>query len=217
MRMVPMAGGDGPEVNRAGREQHDPRPHARGGTPETEGPPAAGPAPVTWLHPVPDEIYPDWEAVYSDNVSRVYRLLFGKVGNHSDAEDLTTEVFLATLRPLRLPAPAAQVRAYLLVTARTALARYWSRRLGQQVTTLTEDVQEVFFSGPQLESLAPQRAQRILSELPDRYRRILQLRFLDACPIAEAAQILGISVANAKVLQHRALRRAAEVADQLGW
>jgi RNA polymerase sigma-70 factor (ECF subfamily) len=171
---------------------------------------------VTRLRAVPDDVYADWEAVYRDNVGRVYRLMFGKVGNRPDAEDLTTEVFLATLRPLRLPSSVGEVRAYLLAAARTALARYWSRRLGQQVTTLAEDVQDVF-SGPQVEPAAQDRAEQILAGLPDRYRRILRLRFLDARSISDAAEILGVSVANAKVMQHRALRRAAEVAAQLGW
>ena len=38
--------------------------------------------------------YPDWEAVYRDNVDRVYRMMVAKVGNRPDAEDLTAEVFL---------------------------------------------------------------------------------------------------------------------------
>jgi DNA-directed RNA polymerase specialized sigma24 family protein len=37
------------------------------------------------------------------------------------------------------------------------------------------------------------------------------LRFLEGSSIAEAARALGISVSNAKVLQHRALRRALEI------
>jgi RNA polymerase sigma-70 factor (ECF subfamily) len=180
------------------------------------GPGAGGPGPehVARLHAVRDDVYAEWEAVYLDNVNRVYRLMFGKVGNRQDAEDLTTEVFLATLRPLRLPASVGAVRSYLLAASRTALARYWSRKLGQQVTALTEDVQEVFY-GARLESAAQEQAERILAVLPDRYRRILQLRFLDGCSVAEAAEMLGVTVANAKVLQHRALRRAAEVADQV--
>lgn len=160
------------------------------------------------------ETYPDWEAVYRDNVGLVYRLMFAKVGNRPDAEDLTTELFLAVLRPLRLPASVGEVRAYLFATARTVLARYWARTLGQPVTALDDDPAEVF-TAPEPESRAPQRAKRILAGLPERYRRILELRFLDACTVAEAAQALGISVANAKVLQHRALRRAAEVAAEL--
>ena len=161
-------------------------------------------------------VYTDWDAVYGDNIGWVYRLMFGKVGNRPDAEDLTAEVFLAALRPLKLPAPVGQVRAYVLATSRTVLAHHWRRTLGKQVTKLSEDTAEVL-SEQSLGSVAPERAERILAALPERYRRILQLRFLDACTISEAAAALGVTVANAKVLQHRALRRAADVAAELGW
>jgi RNA polymerase sigma factor (sigma-70 family) len=82
------------------------------------------------------------------------------------------------------------------------------------VTGLTEDPEQVFTTA-ELESTAPKRAGQILAALPERYRRILQLRFLDGCTVAESARELGITVANAKVLQHRAMRRAAEIAAEL--
>lgn len=63
-----------------------------------------GPRPLRAVPAVPDSGYPDWEAVYQDNVSWLYRTLFARVGNRADAEDLTAEVFLAALRPLRLTA-----------------------------------------------------------------------------------------------------------------
>jgi RNA polymerase sigma factor (sigma-70 family) len=170
--------------------------------------------PVTRLRAVDNDTYADWDAVYRDNIGLVHRLMFAKVGNRPDAEDLTTEVFLAALRPLRLPASVGEVRAYLLATARTVLARYWARTLGQQVTALTEDPEQVYAAAP-LESSAPRRAEQILAALPERYQRILRLRFLDGCTVAEAARALGISIANAKVLQHRAMRRAAEIAAEL--
>ena len=198
-----------------------------------------GGAPVTRLRAVSGDSYADWEAVYRDNIGRVHRLMFAKVGNRPDAEDLTTEVFLAALRPLRLPASVGEVRAYLLATARTVLARYWARTLGQQVTSLTEDPEQVL-TAPRRASAAeataaagatgaagaadmphqspgraPNQAHQILSALPDRYQQILQLRFLEGCTVAEAAEALGISATNAKVLQHRALRRAAQVAAGL--
>lgn len=46
--------------------------------------------------------------MYQDNVNWVYRMLFARVGNRADAENLTTEVFLAALRPLRLTAGVAE-------------------------------------------------------------------------------------------------------------
>src|SRR4051794_37525324 len=166
------------------------------------------------LRVVAAETYPDWESIYRDNVDWVHRLLFAKVGNRPDAEDLTAEVFLTALRPLRVTATVPEVRAYLLATIRTVLAGYWRRTLGVQVTTLDdEDVEDVLAQTPENER-ASGRAQRILAALPDRYRRILELRFLQARTIKEAAADMGVSVANAKVLQHRALRRAATAGEE---
>jgi len=161
------------------------------------------------LHLVGEEGYANWDEIYLDNVVRVYRLLFSKVGNRQDAEDLTTEVFMAALGPLRVTASRGEVRAYLAATARTVLATYWRRRLGLQVTSIDPDLAASYLAEPPAESDAPARARRLLQGLPDRHRRILELRFLEACSIKEAAREMGISVANAKVLQHRALRMAA--------
>ena len=58
------------------------------------------------------------------------------------------------------------------------------------------------------------RSREILAELPDRYARILRLRFLDSCTLREAAHAMNISLGNAKVLQHRALRHAARVTGE---
>lgn len=68
------------------------------GSGDASGRPAERVAGVPVLRVVSAEYYPDWEAVYRDNLDRVYRLMFAKVGNRSDAEDLTAEVFLAALR-----------------------------------------------------------------------------------------------------------------------
>ncbi|WP_410590527.1 RNA polymerase sigma factor [Amycolatopsis sp. lyj-23] len=178
----------------------------------------AGTAPRPRLHAVGADVYPDWEAVYRDNVDRVYRLMFSKVGNRPDAEDLTTEVFLTALRPLRVSASVGEVRAYLLATARTVLAGHWRRTLGREITTLDEEHDVVSFETGTAEAGTPDpgtlaRAEAILALLPERYGRILRLRFLQACSLKEAAEQLGTTVGNAKVLQHRALRQAAQLAE----
>jgi RNA polymerase sigma-70 factor (ECF subfamily) len=177
-----------------------------------EKPPAAA-----RLRVVGADSYPDWEAVYRDNVDRVYRLMFGKVGNRPDAEDLTTEVFLTALRPLRVSASVGEVRAYLFATARTVLAGHWRRTLGRQITTLDEERDVAAFENqdPDPDPGTPDRAEAILAELPERYRRILRLRFLQAFSLKEAAAELGTTVGNVKVLQHRALRQAALVAERM--
>jgi RNA polymerase sigma-70 factor (ECF subfamily) len=111
------------------------------------------------------------------------------------------------------------VRSYLLTTARTVLASHWRRTLGLPVTSIEPEADAASLaepSGPDQPSDAPLRAGKILDALPDRYRRILELRFLEACSIKEAAHAMDVSVSNAKILQHRALRMAAQVTLELG-
>ena len=59
-----------------------------------------------------------------------------------------------------------------------------------------------------------ERARRVLGSLPERYRRILELRFLQAMSLKEAAREMDVTVGNAKVLQHRALRLAAQAPEE---
>jgi RNA polymerase sigma-70 factor (ECF subfamily) len=160
-----------------------------------------------------DDRYGDWEAVYEDNATWVYRTIFARVGNQPDAEDLTAEVFLAALRPLRLTVTVAEVRAYLRATARTVLAAHWRKTLGLEITSI-DDLAQAAPDSDRAISTAPQRVQGIVESLPEQYRQILDLRFLQGRSIKDAAEAMGVSVANAKVLQHRALRLAAQVNDK---
>jgi len=167
------------------------------------------------LHIVDHETYPDWESIYLDNVQRLYRLMYARVGNRPDAEDLTSEVFMAALRPLRTTASKPEVRAYLIATARTTLAAYWRRKLGMEVTAIDVDAALQFMDDPPVESDSGDRATRVLELLPDRYRRILELRFLQSMSLREVATEMRITIGNAKVLQHRALQRAAQAAKDV--
>jgi RNA polymerase sigma factor (sigma-70 family) len=163
------------------------------------------------LRIVPEACYPSWEAIYDDNVTWVYRLLYARLGSRSDAEDLTSEVFLAAFRPLRLSASVAEVRSYLRATARTVLAAHWRATMGREITVIDDDVAAPDPGRDDETSTAPQRVAAVLAELPPQYRRVLELRFLQGRSVREAANDMGVSVANAKVLQHRALRLAAQI------
>jgi RNA polymerase sigma factor (sigma-70 family) len=174
------------------------------------------PGPDPGLYPLDDAAYASWDAIYQDNVERIYRLMYAKVGNRPDAEDLTGEVFLAALPRLRTAASVGEVRAYLLTVARTVLATHWRRTLGRQITTIDPDVLDELTASTDESLPRPGTAElvgQVLTSLPERYRTILQLRFLQAATVREAAKQMGITIANAKVLQYRALRHAAAIFD----
>lgn len=158
------------------------------------------------------DAYRDWDEIYLDNVARLFRLMYGKVGNRPDAEDLTTEVFLAAYRPLRIEASRGEVRAYLLATARTVLASFWRSRLGSEITVIHVDHDLEALSRDSTDETRTRRTDQLLAGLPEQQREVLKLRFLNARSIKETAQLMGVSTANVKVLQHRGLRLAAHLA-----
>lgn len=159
-------------------------------------------------------VYTDWQRIYQANVVRIYRLMFSRVGNRPDAEDLTSEVFVKTLPNLSLPSPVNQAHAYLNMAIRSTLADHWRRHYGSPLADVEVDtIGRAFDLTPSADGSG--RAGRILALLPDRSRKILELRFLRGCSIKEAAREMGVSPGNAKVLQYRALRLAAEVGERM--
>ncbi len=171
------------------------------------------------LRVIDGRTYQDWETVYRDNVLGIYHLVFRRVGNAPEAEDRCEEVLLRALPRLRLPAPVHEVRAYLVKTARTVLVEHWRKHYAPRESEMHWDMTDVpndaAIGSPLGESAAAVRASRILGLLPDRFRQILELRFLRGYSVAEAAREMGVSDSNAKVLQYRALRKAAELAGDL--
>ena len=153
---------------------------------------------------VPDHSH-DWESVYQEHVAPLYRYVYSRTGNTPDAEDVTSTTFLRALPRLRSDVSPAEIRAYLRATARTVLADVWRQRHGtvlmefddqRDATQPAEPERDVDVSG-------------ILDGLPANYRSVLEFRFLRGYSIRETASAMGVSVANAKVLQLRALRKAA--------
>lgn len=147
----------------------------------------------------------DWETVYRRHVVALYRYAYARTGNRPDAEDVTSAVFMRALPRLRQACSDGETSAYLRTTARTVLADLWRDRHG--VRTLELDEETLGDAG--VDGAAQPDVEHLLGGLPPHYRLVLELRFLRGYSIRETAAAMRISVSNAKVLQLRALRRAA--------
>src|SRR5579864_6956872 len=145
-----------------------------------------------------------------DELELVYAFIYARVGNRADAEDLTQQVALKAIPRLREGAPASAIRGYLFATARSVLGGFWSTRLGLSEAELHEDLAMATPQTPPSEERAD-TVQRILAELSDNYRRVLELRFLHGYSLKEVAAEMHSTVGAVKVMQLRALRAAAKV------
>ena len=154
-------------------------------------------------------------SAFQENVAALYRFIYAKVGNRAAAEDLTGEVFLKATRWLAEDRSADSVRSWLYTVARSAIADYW-REQSRHPSLPLADVDTVLFcgtEGPQEVRRTRERAWRILEALPERERDVLRLRFLHGYTAPEIGQALGLTPGNVRILQLRALRRAATRVD----
>jgi RNA polymerase sigma-70 factor (ECF subfamily) len=158
------------------------------------------------------------EHAYARYVAPIYRFLYSRLGNQEEAEDLTSEVFLKAVRQLEPQRDPLSVQAWLYQVARTTLADYWRRRSRVPESPLGYlDVPDAdAASATPADQLATQRARSLLDRLPERYREVLTLRFLRGYSIKETARELGITENHAKVLQYRAVQRAAALGREHG-
>src|SRR6202521_2971892 len=164
-----------------------------------------------------------FEAIYEQHVTPIHRFVYARVGNRPDAEDLTAQVFMRAVEQLDVDRPQAQIAAWLYRVAANAVADYW-RAFYRLPQVGVDQVGGAWAPlSPQGEPHAEAEADsataavaRLLKHLPEQYARVLELRFLERLSVAETASQLGISHGNAKVLQYRALRRAATLGETRG-
>ena len=159
-----------------------------------------------------------FEQIYDRHVVGIYRFVYARVGNRPDAEDLTAQVFVRAVEQLDTTREPGQIAAWLYRVAQNAIADYWRAFYRLPIV----DVERVAPGWEPMDGNEPAaptdekatlRVEAVLRSLPDRYRRVLELRFLQRLSLAETASAMGITSGNAKVLQYRALRKAALVEE----
>src|SRR6266567_4031388 len=151
------------------------------------------------------------EAIFRTHFADLYRYIYWQVHSAVIAEDLTSAVFLKALRWLQQDRSQESVKGWLYATARSIIADYWREQAQIHLLPL-EAVEEMpLLSDESDEQMRPLqvRVQRLLDGLPSRERDILTLRFFQGYSAAEIGQLLGLNAKHVRVLQLRALRRAA--------
>jgi RNA polymerase sigma-70 factor, ECF subfamily len=155
-------------------------------------------------------------ALYQENLARIYHFVYIKVKNREVAEDLTSQIFLKAVRHLDSERSSQSIRSWLFRVASTTVADYW-RAFYRTPTSSLDVLLEAGWEGPTEDVFlgandsAAEQLQRILRQLPERDREVLTCRFLLKLSVNETAQRMGVSEANVKTLQFRALRRAADL------
>jgi RNA polymerase sigma-70 factor (ECF subfamily) len=146
--------------------------------------------------------------LYDRHVERVYRHIHYRVGNRSDAEDLTQQVFLQAWRAInRYEQTGAPFITWLLTIAYHTVVSF-TRRLKVVPPLEIEPIADERWADPEAEALAQYDRdvvrEAILRLKPDQ-QQVIIMRFVEHMENEDVAAALGKSVGNVRVIQHRAL------------
>ncbi|GAA4942230.1 RNA polymerase sigma-70 factor (TIGR02952 family) [Actinomycetospora succinea] len=148
----------------------------------------------------------------------VFRFVLFRLGDRPAAEDLTQETFVRAYR--RITSVSYQGRdigAWFVTIARNLVldhvksSRY---RLESSTAEVADVAPSSFRPGPESEVIAGATHAELLrcvARLGDDQQECIALRFLQGLSVAETAEIMGRNEGAVKALQHRAVRRLAQL------
>lgn len=161
----------------------------------------------------------DFSSVYEAHVGRVYGFVFSQVGNREEAEDLTSQVFLKVYNSLSRFEGRGSLEGWLFQIARVTVNDHWREKYKLPASPMPDgmDIMQSEIPRDFNRSDRDERVQQIMDALPQNYRDVLFYRFLQRYSVKETAAAMRLTETNVKVLQFRALRKAAQLGQELVW
>jgi len=148
--------------------------------------------------------------VYERYVTRIYNYVYYRVGNHHDAEDLTSRVFHRALTHIKDYADrGVPFSAWLYRIAHNLVAN-WHRDHARRQDLALDDVTLVGDAVEMPEWVAETNEERrwllsAIRRLPEERQELLILKFVEQMSNAEVGQIMGRTEGAIKSLYHRTL------------
>ncbi|MET0189957.1 MAG: sigma-70 family RNA polymerase sigma factor [Pseudonocardia sediminis] len=146
----------------------------------------------------------------------VFRYVLFRMGDRSFAEDITQETFVRALRRIgSVSYQGRDIGAWFVTIARNLIFDYVKSSRYRLESTTSEIVElSPATGGPEQQVLDNATNSELLASIdklnPDQ-RECIQLRFLKGLSVAETAELMDRNEGAVKALQHRAVRRLAQL------
>ena len=156
-------------------------------------------------------------ALYRQYLPTVYKFLFYRVGNKTQAEDMTAEVFLRALRKIGdFTWTGADFGAWLLRIARNLVldeAKSSRARLEVLNDEMPEDSagQSAPAEAACLEKLTNVEVYKAIKKLRPDQQEVITLRFLHGMGVGEVAEVMGKKEGTVRTLQFRGLKALEKI------
>jgi RNA polymerase sigma-70 factor (ECF subfamily) len=155
--------------------------------------------------------------LYDMHVDRVYRHIYYRVGNETDAEDLTQQVFLKAWQAIdRYKKMTSPFVAWLMTISHNLVVDFYRTRKDRSYLEAEVLVDDSASSPEQAAeaSFEQQRLRRAILQLGSDEQHVVILRFIEGFEFAEIASLLRKKEGNVRVILHRALVKLRNILEK---
>ncbi len=158
--------------------------------------------------------------LYEEHFDRIYRYLALKVGDRTEAEDLTQQVFLKALESIAsYNWRGVPFSSWLFRIASNQAVDYFRKRSKQRLVPLDEERTMASTDTALLaeQNIRIEQLAQACKRLTEAQQEVISLRFAGGLSVAEVAKVMGKSEGAVKVMQHDAivaLRRILSPGDE---
>jgi RNA polymerase sigma-70 factor (TIGR02952 family) len=157
--------------------------------------------------------------LYDRYVDVVFRFIYYRVNDRALAEDFTSETFLRALRRIStISYQGRDIGAWFVTIARNiVLDHVKSARHRLEITTADTIEGRDSVPSPEaavLEGLSSTHLMNAVNQLGEEQRDCVVLRFMQGFSVSETAAVMGKNDGAIKALQHRAVRKLAELVGE---
>jgi RNA polymerase sigma-70 factor (ECF subfamily) len=152
-----------------------------------------------------------WRTLYERYLPAVWRQAYALVADVHAAEDITSEAMLALLRGIgRLEADGSSVAGWLRAVVRCKVADHHRKafrsrdKLLSAVGQRADCLVEANPAAPLESKETRAHVLRVLEEMPDRQRTVLEWKYLDSLRVREMAERLGETEKAVETVLYRA-------------
>ena len=147
--------------------------------------------------------------LYEENFDKIYRYIVLKIGDRTEAEDMTQQVFLKAFKSISgYRSRGSQFSSWLFRIAHNQMVDYWRKKSKRATVPLEESLVGSSNSNPSSEVEQKMDIENLVAatkQLTSLQREVVSLRFAGGLSLAEVAKTLGKSEGAIKALQHSAV------------
>jgi RNA polymerase sigma-70 factor, ECF subfamily len=150
---------------------------------------------------------------------KVFRLAFSMLRNETQAEDTTQDVFVKIWKNLANYHGGASLSTWIYTITRNTCLTELKKRAARPTVSLHDPDMDEGHGIPELQSNDREcgmdaDVELLLAELPEKYRQVIVLFYLEQKAYEEVAAMLGIPLGTMKTLLFRAKKELVRIASR---